>query len=103
MRKTCTEVYETARGPGEALQAWNGFRTVGNLKFPFHNVTCRDVVKLSEHGVEGVKLDPRLDSVILTSLSSSPGGCGEKRLARVLARHRNCPALKSLANRTGLC
>ncbi len=64
MRETCTAVYETVRGPGEALQAWSDFRTVGNLKFPFHNVTCRGVVKFSEHGVEGVKLNPRLDSVI---------------------------------------
>jgi len=74
MRETCTAVYETAGGPGEALQAWSGFRTVGNLKFPFHSVTCRDVVKFSEHGVQSIKRNPRLDPVIsfLTSLSSSP-------------------------------
>ncbi len=86
------------------LQAWSDFRTVGNLKFPFHNVTCRDGVKFSEHGVEGVKLDPRLDSVISDKPFKQPEeGCGENHLTRVLACHRNCPALKSLANRTGLC
>ena len=94
MWENCTAVYETARGPGEALQAWSGFRTVGNLKFPFHNVTCRDVVKFSEHGVEGVRLDPRLDSVISDKPFKQPKeGCDEDYSTRVLARHRNAPRL----------
>ena len=54
---------------------------VGDLKFPFHNVTCRDVVKFSEHGVEGVKLDPRLDSVISVKPFKQPEeGCGGEPL-----------------------
>jgi len=84
MRGNCTAVYETARGPGEALQVWSDFRTVGNLKFPFHNVTRRDVLKFSEHGVEGVKLNPRLDSVISDKPFKQPEeGCDENYLTSV--------------------
>src|SRR6266851_4485492 len=100
MRETCTAVTKQAGCRVEALQAWSGFRTVGNLKSPFHNVTCRDVVKFSEHGVEGVKLNPRLDSVISDKPFKQPKeGCGENHLTGVLVCRRNCPALKSLANR----